>query len=61
MCRKELKRAMLGPTVEVEVDGTLSFDEARCIALSEAGKRSSDPMLLAWFDRDSGEYSPRVE
>ena len=61
MCRKELKRAMLGQTVEIETEGALSFEEARRIAQSEASKRAADPMLMAWFDRDSGEYSPRVE
>ncbi len=60
MCRKELKRAMLGQPVDIDAAG-LSFDEARQIAKSEAIKRGTDPMLIAWFDRGSGEYSPRVE
>jgi hypothetical protein len=61
MCRKELKRAMLGQTVEIEAVGAMSFDEARRIAQSEARKRGVDPMLMAWFDRDTGKYSPQVE
>ncbi len=67
---KELNKSMLGDPVEVRVGaasidslgpGGLTFDAARKIADAEARKRSPEPMLLAWFDKKTGDFSPRVE
>lgn len=67
----ELEKAMLGDAVELRVgaacsrdclaDAGPSFEEAKKIADAEAKKRTPDPMLLAWFDKKSGIFSPRVE
>ena len=39
----------------------LAFSAAKGIADEEALKINPDAMLLAWFDRKTGEFSPRVE
>jgi hypothetical protein len=39
----------------------LVFSAAKEIADKEALKINSDAMLLAWFDRKTGAFSPRVE
>jgi hypothetical protein len=48
--------------VEVYVDdGKLDFAEAKQIADRAARNLDPQPMLLAWFERNTGEHSPRVE
>jgi len=44
-----------------EHDGELSFTEAKRLADAAARGCASDPMLLAWFSRKTGEHSPKVE
>jgi hypothetical protein len=39
----------------------LAFSAAKGIADKEALKINPDAMLLAWFDRRTGAFSPRVE
>jgi hypothetical protein len=39
----------------------LAFPAVKGIADKEALKINPDAMLLAWFDRKTGEFSPRVE
>ncbi|MEN6441966.1 MAG: AF1514 family protein [Syntrophobacter sp.] len=52
----------LGPVIKIKRDGEdLSSAAARTIADAEAAKRSPDPMLLAWYEAASGQFSPRVE
>jgi hypothetical protein len=41
-------------------DNPLDFSRARVLADRKARELSSDPMLLAWFDRSSGRFSPDV-
>lgn len=57
-----LHRSMLENVVDVvEPADNLSFDEARRMADREAVKQSANPMLLAWYDRRRGVFSPNVE
>ncbi len=57
-----LTRKMLKNPVAVRVEEeTLDFRRARIIADQRARQISPDPMLLAWFNRSTGEFSPRVE
>jgi hypothetical protein len=56
-----LKKEMLKNPVEVHIDGSLDFDRARKIADEEAQKISPDPLLLAWYNAQTGKYSPPVE
>ncbi|MEJ5348286.1 MAG: AF1514 family protein [Desulfosoma sp.] len=57
-----LEKSMLENVVNLtDRPETLSFDEARRLADHEAAKRSKNPMLLAWYDRRRGLFSPNVE
>jgi hypothetical protein len=59
---KILTREMLHLAIDVFVeDPDLDFYRARKVADVRARQMSEDPMLLAWYDRRSGEFSPRVE
>ncbi len=60
VCTTELKREMLENAVDVFVDSPLDFEEARSLARAEARKRQEEPMLMAWYDRESEVFSPRV-
>ena len=57
-----LRREMLVDPVDVAVeDPSLGFEEAKEIADRKAKEISEDAMLIAWFDRQSGRFSPPVE
>ena len=57
-----LRKDMLRNPIEVRVeDDSLDFAKAKEAADREAGKRSGDPMLLAWYDGKTEKFSPRVE
>jgi hypothetical protein len=56
-----LKKEMLKNPVEIHIDGSLDFDRARKVADREAKKISPDPLLLAWYNAQTGKYSPPVE
>lgn len=59
-CRSVTKE-MLPDPVEVHVnEGPLDFMTAKSIADEKAREKTSDPMLLAWFDKKSGKFSPDV-
>jgi hypothetical protein len=58
----ELTKEMLSSPFELSIsDNDLTFSEAREIADRKAFEINPDAMLLAWFDRKSGTFSPRVE
>jgi hypothetical protein len=40
--------------------GEHTFEEARHAAYASANTYSTDPMLLSWFDKKSGTYSPNI-
>ena len=62
MSCKILTREMLHLPINVFVeDPGLDFYSAKKVADVRARQLSEDPMLLAWYDRRSGEFSPRVE
>lgn len=61
-CNREINRELLTGAISIVSDQReLPFPEARKMADQEAAKHSSDPMLLAWYDRKTGAFSPRVE
>jgi hypothetical protein len=51
---------MLSEPVDVQVDEKLSLEQATEIAQAKARELHSNVMLLAWFHRTSGEYSPHI-
>ena len=56
-----LSREMLKDPIDVNVpDAPLDFARARAIADRRAREMGADPMLLAWYDRSSGQFSPPV-
>ncbi len=53
---------MLVDPVDVHVpEESLNFEEAKRIADKKAAGISGNAMLIAWFDRTSGRFSPPVE
>ena len=57
-----LRREMLVDPVDVVVeDSSLDFERAKEIADQKAREISEDAMLVSWFDRQSGKFSPPVE
>jgi hypothetical protein len=56
-----LTRDMLKDPIDLEVaDAALDFTRARALAEARARQEDPDPMLLAWYDRDAGAFSPQV-
>lgn len=56
-----LSREMLRDPIDVGVaDARLDFARARAIAEARARQEAADPMLLAWYDRGAGNFSPQV-
>jgi hypothetical protein len=56
-----LSREMLRNPIDIGVfNEPLDFARARAIAQVRARQEAADPMLLAWFDRGAGRFSPQV-
>lgn len=56
-----LTKDMLKNPVQLQVkDEELDFSRAKQMADQEAKKLTADPMLLAWYDAKTGQYSPPV-
>ena len=56
-----LSREMLRDPIDIDVTDTpLDFARARAIAEARARQEEADPMLLAWYDRGTGKFSPQV-
>ena len=56
-----LSREMLRDPIDIDVTDTpLDFARARAIAEARARQEAADPMLLAWYDRGTGAFSPQV-
>jgi hypothetical protein len=46
--------------IEMRVEGHLDFPQAKELASRRAREVADEPMLLAWFDRARGAFSPRI-
>jgi hypothetical protein len=56
-----LTREMLKDPIEIKVDDpNLDFSQAQTLARRRAGAVCAEPMLLAWFDRARGAFSPNL-
>jgi len=56
-----LTREMLKDPVDLRVaEARLDFARARTLADRRAQELRADPMLLAWYDRAAGAFSPQV-
>ena len=60
-CRTVTKEVLPNPVAIHLQEGDLDFSSARLIADAKVREMTSDPMLLAWYDRKQGAYSPNVE
>lgn len=56
----DVSREMLDDPVDEEIDGEVLFADAKERALAVARERMGDPMLVAWYDRGTGRFSPPV-
>jgi hypothetical protein len=55
----EITRDMLGNPIEISTGMTkLDFSSAKRMAYEAASKVTSEPMLLAWWDRNGRTFSP---
>lgn len=62
MSCKILTREMLRVPVDVFVqDPGFDFYSVKKAADARARQLSEEPMLLAWYDRKSGQFSPKIE
>jgi len=52
---------MLPNLQSVHDDGVENLEDARAVAYGEAEKRMNAPMLLGWYARREGAFSPKVE
>ncbi|MGD8229363.1 MAG: AF1514 family protein [Desulfobacteraceae bacterium] len=61
VCRTVTKEGLTNP-VEIRIkDENLNFETARLIADQKATEMASEPMLLGWYDSNTGRYSPSVD
>jgi hypothetical protein len=60
-CVELTKEMLVSPRRLTVSTKDLAFSAAKGVADKEASKINPDTMLLAWFDRKTGEFSPRVE
>ena len=59
---KAVTKEDLTNPIELQIeDENLGFETARLIADKKAMEMASEPMLLGWYDADTGRYSPNVE
>ena len=57
-----LRREMLVNPVDVEIgDNEMDFETAKDAADRKARQIAEDAMLVTWFDRQRGQFSPPVE
>ena len=55
------EREMLPNPVELHVDDSkLDFNSARLLSDEKANELIENPMLISWYDRDTGRFSPDV-
>ncbi|MFZ5450086.1 MAG: AF1514 family protein [Thermodesulfobacteriota bacterium] len=55
-----LTREMLRDPIHLQVPGELDFAQARSLADRHARESGKAPMLLAWYNGSTGEFSPQI-
>ena len=59
-CRA-LERNMLPNPVDLKIDnGKLDFTTAKNLSYDKANEMLEHPMLMGWYNRNSGHFSPNV-
>ncbi len=59
-CMRFTKDMLSNPIEIITGPGSVDFGTARIMSDHKAKEVTDDPMLLAWFDRKAGTYSPNV-
>ncbi|MFH2011525.1 MAG: AF1514 family protein [Pseudomonadota bacterium] len=60
-CKLVTKDVLTDPII-IHVDNSdLNFNNAKKIADQKADELASQPMLLGWYEKKSGRFSPNVE
>jgi hypothetical protein len=58
---RPVQRSMLPGPIDIHlVDGELDFRKARSVAEGKAFEVLDHPILLAWFDGETGMHSPAI-
>ncbi len=60
-CRVVTKDVLKDPVMLHVDDRDLNLKQARAIADEKAAELSSQPMLMGWYEKSSGRFSPNVE
>lgn len=58
---KPVTRDLFKNVVDISVPQGLDLKRAKAIADARAHEIAPDPMLLAWYDRRAGKFSPHVD
>lgn len=59
---KTVTKEMLPNAIDVSsMEVELDYDRAREIADGKAREKTEAPMLMAWFEKKTGAFSPQVE
>ncbi|MFC1902026.1 AF1514 family protein [Chloroflexota bacterium] len=48
-------------TLRLQQGDDIEFDRAQAVAIAEADKYLTDPMVLSWLNRKTGRHSPDVD
>ncbi len=58
---RRVRKEMLTEAIDVRIEDTeLDFYSAKVVADSIASEKTSDPMLIAWFDEKAWKHSPAI-
>ena len=56
-----VERSQLKDPIDISAPSEVDFAGAKDIADRKARELAADPMLLSWYDRQSGKFSPQVD
>ena len=60
-CKTVTKEVLTDPIIIRVDESNLNLKNARLIADQKAAQVASEPMLMGWYEKSSGRFSPSVE
>ena len=60
-CKTVTKDVLTDPIIIRVDESNLSLQDARLIADQKVAELASEPMLMGWYEKSSGRFSPNVE
>jgi hypothetical protein len=60
-CKTFTKDTLADPIIIRTDERALTLKDARLVADQKAAEVASEPMLMAWYEKSSGRFSPNVE